>query len=150
MADKDDTPEIRIDLPVDAHLPTDYVEDQAARIEAYRRLASATTEEEVHDVAVEWKDRYGEIPDSAQVLLDVASLRADAIRVGLTDIVKLKNEIRLSPVDLTDSQEVRLRRLERASVLRPEEGVLFIPAGDAASMVSRLRSFIASMWPPGD
>ena len=43
--------EVRIELPVDAHLPDDYVpEDQALRLEAYRRLAVADTQTAVDDV----------------------------------------------------------------------------------------------------
>ena len=43
--------EVRIDLPVDAHLPDAYVADQELRLEAYRRLATTTTNAEVDDVA---------------------------------------------------------------------------------------------------
>jgi transcription-repair coupling factor (superfamily II helicase) len=142
-----EAPEIRIDLPVDAHLPDDYVADQGARIEAYRRLASALTLRDIEDVAVEWKDRFGEIPPNAQSLLDVAALRADAIRAGLTDIVKLKNEIRIGPVDLSASQEIRLQRLAPSAVLRPDEGTLFLPAGADGTVISQLRDFISGMWP---
>ncbi len=142
-----EAPEIRIDLPVDAHLPDDYVADQGARIEAYRRLASALTLRDIEDVAVEWKDRFGEIPPNAQSLLDVAALRADAIRAGLTDIVKLKNEIRIGPVDLSASQEIRLQRIAPTAVLRPDEGTLFLPAGADGTIISQLRDFISGMWP---
>ncbi len=144
-----EAPEIRIELPVDAHLPDDYVTDQGARIEAYRRLASALTLSEIDDVATEWKDRFGPVPLNAQSLLDVAALRADAIRAGLSDIIKLKNEIRLGPVNLSDSQEVRLRRLAPTAVLRPEEGTLFLTAVAEPTVISYLREFIAGMWPPG-
>ena len=41
--------EVRIDLAITAHLPEDYVTDQPARLEAYRRLASAATQAEVDD-----------------------------------------------------------------------------------------------------
>src|SRR5690606_6775662 len=55
----DALPEIRIDLPVDAHLPDDYIEDQSIRLEAYRRLAGARTHSEVDEVVAEWEDRFG-------------------------------------------------------------------------------------------
>ncbi len=147
----DDTVEIRIDLPVDAHLPTDYVKDQMARIEAYRRLAAATTAAEVADVRAEWQDRYGPLPDDAVALIDVALLRAQAIRIGLNDLVKLRDEVRLGPVDLSDSQQVRLTRLAPRAVLRPAEGLLFWPAprkdGD---LIPALGTFLEEMWPAGD
>ncbi len=85
-----DRKEVRIDLPVDAHLPDDYVEDQGARLEAYRRLALAETHDQVEDVGREWLDRYGPVPAAARALLDVARLRVEALRVGVEEIVKLK------------------------------------------------------------
>ena len=139
--------EVRIDLPVDAHLPHDYVADQEQRLEAYRRLAMATSRPEVEDVAAEWEDRYGPLPPAAEALVELARLRVEAIRVGLTEIVKLRHEIRLSPVDLKPSQEVRLTRLRPGAVLRAKEGVVFIPAREP--LVEDLIGFIGEMWPEG-
>ena len=137
-------PEVRIDLPVDAHLPDGYVGDQELRLEAYRRLAGTTTQEEVEDVVAEWSDRYGPLPEEAESLISLARLRVEAIRVGLDEIVALRDEIRLGPVDLKPSQEVRLQRLEPDAVLRVNDGVIFIPAG--RPIVPRLIDFIGRMW----
>lgn len=136
--------EVRIDLPVDAHLPDSYIEDQELRLEAYRRLAATTTDPEVDDAVAEWIDRFGELPDAALTLVDLARLRVQALRVGLTEIVKLRNEVRLSPVDLKPSQEVRLQRLKPGAVLRAAEGVIFIPAPNP--VLAGLTEFIVEMW----
>jgi transcription-repair coupling factor (superfamily II helicase) len=139
--------EVRIDLPVDAHLPDEYVPEQAARLEAYRRLAEASTAAEVDDVVAEWEDRYGALPAAAVALIDIARLRAEALRIGLSEVVKLRNEVRMGPVDFTASQEVRLQRLSPRAVLRAEEGLLFLPAPPDATVVADLLAFIADMWP---
>lgn len=138
-------PEIRIDLPVDAHLPESYIEDQAVRLEAYRRLAAATSSADVDDVVTEWEDRFGEPPAQASSLVDVARIRVEAIRVGLTEVVKLRDEVRFSPVDLSISQEVRLDRLQPGSVLRAGEGSLFVPA--PRDLVAGTLDFMQTMWP---
>ncbi len=141
--------EVRIDLPVDAHLPDGYVADQGARLEAYRRLASTTTHAEVDDVLAEWADRYGEPPPEADALIRMARLRVEAVRVGLTEILKLRHEVRMGPVELTDSQEVRLQRLtKRRAVIKRREGLLFIPAPPRA-IETVLHDFLREMWPPG-
>ena len=57
--------EIKLDLPLDAHLPKDYVPREDLRLEAYRRLAAVTTEAEVDDIRSEWEDRYGPVPPPA-------------------------------------------------------------------------------------
>ncbi|HSJ28460.1 MAG TPA: transcription-repair coupling factor [Acidimicrobiia bacterium] len=137
--------EVRIDLPVDAHLPEEYVPDQLLRLEAYRRLALAGNDAEIDDVVEEWEDRFGPLPHPASALVQIARLRAEAIRVGLDEIVALRQEVRLAPVDLTASQEVRLQRIARGSVLRASEGVIFLPA--PRSVVEGLLEFIRTMWP---
>ncbi len=142
----DETPaEVRIELPIDAHLPDDYVEEQQLRLEAYRRLALATTHQEVDDVAAEWLDRFGDVPEPAQSLVDIAHLRVEALRIGLAEVVKLHHEVRLGPVDLTQSQEIRLQRLARKAVLRASEGVIFLPAPDP--ILPGLLHFLETMWP---
>jgi transcription-repair coupling factor (superfamily II helicase) len=136
--------EVRIDLPVDAHLPESYVADQELRLEAYRRLATTTTNEEVDDVAAEWVDRYGPLPAEAEALIELARLRVEALRVGLEEMVQLRHEVRMGPVDLKTSQEVRLKRLQPRSVLNAQEGIVFIPA--PRDLVSGLIGFIRDMW----
>ncbi len=138
-------PEIRIDLPVDAHLPAKYVDSANERLEAYRRMAAAETGSAVADVAAEWRDRFGELPAEAKALVDVALLRVEAIRVGLTEIVKVRNEVRLGPVALKSSQEVRLDRLAPRSVVRGP--TVFLPA-PRRDLVQSLIEFVRKMWPP--
>jgi transcription-repair coupling factor (superfamily II helicase) len=136
--------DVRIDLPIDAHLPEHYIDDQELRLEAYRRLAGTRTNEEVDDAVAEWVDRYGPLPDSALALVDLARLRVEALRVGLEEIVKLRNEVKMGPVDLRPSQEVRLQRLQPRSVLRAGEGLIFIPA--PMPILEGLTAFIREMW----
>ncbi len=136
--------QVRIDLPVDAHLPDDYIPGPDERLEAYRRLAAAATEADVDDVVVEWRDRFGELPAPAAALADVARLRVEAIRVGLAEIVKLRHEVRLSPVTLLASEEVRLQRLAPRAVVRGD--LLFVPA-PRTDPVAGLLDFLRRMWP---
>jgi transcription-repair coupling factor (superfamily II helicase) len=138
-------PEVRIDIPVDAHLPEVYVSSASERLEAYRRLAAAVTEKQVADVGAEWRDRFGELPREARALLDVALLRVEALRLGLTEIVKLRNEVRIGPVSLKPSQEVRLDRLSPRAIVRGPTIFLPLPRGD---LVQALIEFLLKMWPP--
>ena len=137
--------EIRIDIPVDARLPDDYIPSSSQRLEAYRRLAAALTEEEIVDIEEEWRDRFGEPVDEARTLIDIARLRMEAVRAGLNEVVKLRNEVRLSPVALTASGEVRLARLCEGALVRGEQ-VFIALSGD--NLVAELISFIRTMWPP--
>ncbi|MBW2520377.1 MAG: transcription-repair coupling factor [Deltaproteobacteria bacterium] len=66
-------PEIRLGLS--AFLPEAYVVDPNQRLVLYRKLAAARTEDELYEVSDELRDRYGELPSPAKLLLDVMKLR---------------------------------------------------------------------------
>jgi transcription-repair coupling factor (superfamily II helicase) len=140
----DESAPIRIDLNSDAHLPDDYVSGVEARLEAYRRLAAATTHGAVEDVVSEWEDRYGPLPSQAVDLIDAARLRVESIRIGITEIVQNRREIRIAPVTLKASEEVRLERLERDAVLRGS--TLYLPPQKVSSATA-IAAFLRTMWP---
>lgn len=135
---------VRIDLMVDAHLPDEYVPGVETRLEAYRRLAATTTNEEIDDVVAEWEDRFGPLPDNATALISVARLRVEALRIGVTEIVQNRREIRIAPVVLKASQEVRLQRMARGAILRGATLFLETPEGPVAHVIA---DFLRRMWP---
>ncbi|NHZ70367.1 MAG: transcription-repair coupling factor, partial [Proteobacteria bacterium] len=137
-------PPIRIDLMVDAHLKDSYVPGVETRLEAYRRLAAATTAQAVADVVAEWEDRFGPLTDNAQRLIDVAELRVEALRIGITEIVQNRREVRIEPVTMKASQEVRLERIARGALLRGSTLYIPSPEESPATVITR---FLRTMWP---
>ena len=141
----EDEPEpVRIDLHADVHLPDDYVTGVEARLEAYRRLSAATNHDAVDDVVSEWEDRYGPLPSQAIDLIEAARLRVEAIRIGVTEIVQNRREVRIAPVVLRASQEVRLERLAKDAVLRGSTLYLLPPKESPATAITE---FLRTMWP---
>lgn len=124
---EEELPEMRIELPIDAHLPTNYIEQERLRLEAYRKLATATDEAGVNEVLAELTDRYGPYPPEVAVLADVARLRIRARASGISDIVTQGNNIRFGPVELADSQVVRLKRLYPRSLIKPAVRSVLVP-----------------------
>ena len=141
--------EIRIDIPLDAHLPADYVPGEELRLEAYRRLADVTTAEGVRDVEREWRDRFGPLPPAAAALLTVALLRTECVRCGFDEIVESGRNIRISPVELRASQAMALRRLAPASEWREKQKQILVPVrgDDTAGELLRL---IGELWERDD
>jgi transcription-repair coupling factor (superfamily II helicase) len=128
--------EIKIDVPVTANLPDSYVEREDLRLEAYRRLATLTSHEEVEDVRAEWEDRYGPLPAPAEALLGIAQLRAEAARLGLREISVVSGGIggrsgalvaRISPISLRASEQVRLSRIWPKAVYKEDQSQLVGP-----------------------
>ncbi|MCW4465131.1 transcription-repair coupling factor [Glutamicibacter sp. MNS18] len=120
--------EMKIELPVNAHLPHDYVPGERLRLEAYRNIASAETPEALAGVSEELVDRYGKLPVPVQNLLRVAALRIRARAVGLTDIQQIGNNIKVAPAkieDLPASRQVRLERLYPGATNKPALQAIF-------------------------
>jgi transcription-repair coupling factor (superfamily II helicase) len=102
-------PEVSVDLPLDAFLPTDYVEDEAARLNVYRRLASVKSPDDVGQIVLELRDRYGPLPERALELIWLVQLRQLALKAGVAAVSTTQNEIVLR---FAQEQPTRLRPLE--------------------------------------
>jgi transcription-repair coupling factor (superfamily II helicase) len=123
--------EVRVELPVDAHIPHDYVSGERLRLEAYTRIASIDSVHDIDAVRDELADRYGAVPVQVENLLAVARLRAVARQAGLTDITLQGNYIRFAPVDLPESRQVRVQRLYPRTVLKTAVSNMLVPVPKA-------------------
>ena len=147
--------EISIDLPVAAAIPADYMPKEELRLEAYRRVAAALLPDEVDDVAAEWADRYGPVPEVAQTLLDAARLRCECLRTGVREVTVAKGPgfggpkwvARLSPVELRASRRVRLERLYPKATYQETAGLLVLPIGSAAAACETLIAALRDLVP---
>jgi transcription-repair coupling factor (superfamily II helicase) len=127
-------PEVRVELPVDAHIPHDYLAGERLRLEAYTAIAAIDSDAGIDAVRDELTDRYGAPPRAVLNLLEVARLRAKARRAGLTDITLQGNHIRFAPVQLPDSREVRVQRLYPRTLLKPVVRTMLVPAPKADAL----------------
>ncbi|MEJ7585899.1 MAG: TRCF domain-containing protein, partial [Acidimicrobiales bacterium] len=146
--------EVKLDLPVDAHLSPDYVAKEELRLEAYRRLAAVLTDAEVDDIRAEWEDRYGPVPEPARRLLEVARLRAECHRLGIRELNITKGPAfggpaytaRISPLTLRTSQTMRLARLFKGAVYKEDHAQVLLPVPRspdlAGTMVGLLRQLV--------
>jgi transcription-repair coupling factor (superfamily II helicase) len=140
--------EVRLDVPVDANLPPDYVAREEQRLAAYRRLAAVTSQAEVDDVRAEWLDRYGPPPPPAEALLRVASLRAECVRTGVREVTVARGVARLTPVHLKASQRIRLQRLLRdSSVYKEDIAQLVAPIPRGADPADTLVALLRALFP---
>ncbi|MEM8619460.1 MAG: transcription-repair coupling factor [Actinomycetota bacterium] len=142
--------ELKLDVPTDCYLPTDYVEKEELRLEAYRRLASVTTRSQVDDIRVEWEDRYGPLPDPADALLAVGYLRAECHRLGITDLQISSNSAKLSPLALKLSETMRLRRIAKAAKYKEDLQQLVVPLPRKVDPSRHLTNFLRDLVPDDD
>jgi transcription-repair coupling factor (superfamily II helicase) len=110
--------ECKVELPVNAHLSAEYVPGERLRLDLYRRLADVVTQSDVDAIEGELVDRFGELPEEAQVLLKVAALRAQAKALGVTELVSTGKFLRITPLVLPESKQLRLSRLYPGSLYK--------------------------------
>ena len=123
--------ELRLELPLDARIPEDYIDSERLRLEAYQKLSAAsaaTAKDDAIDLVVEeLVDRYGTPPEEVTGLVSIARLRRRAARAGLTDVVAMGSNLRLAPARLEDSIKVRLQRLYPKAKLVSGGEALVVP-----------------------
>ncbi|HEY7815114.1 MAG TPA: transcription-repair coupling factor, partial [Nakamurella sp.] len=116
--------EVRVDLPIDANVPHEYIPAERLRLDAYRRIAGVASAAEVPAVRDELTDRYGPIPEPVDNLLAVAEFRQLCRSVGVTEVTLGPQGLRIAPVVLPESGQLRVARLYPGSKYRPASSVL--------------------------
>ncbi|HYZ91091.1 MAG TPA: transcription-repair coupling factor [Actinomycetota bacterium] len=147
-------PEVRIDLPVDAYLPTSYIDREPLRLAAYRRIAETVMTSDVDDATEELRDRYGPLPAPARTLLEVARLRADAREIGITDISVAPHELhgrvaKLRPIHVDAEIGGRIKALHPRAVVSEATETLLLPLGPPAvdeNIVEWLRETVIPLF----
>ena len=87
--------ECLIDLPIDAHIPADYIENVPHKLKMYRRIADIKNQDDADDVIDELIDRFGEPPACVMGLITVSLLRNSALSQGVYEIGRTGNNVRL-------------------------------------------------------
>ncbi|HMA46140.1 MAG TPA: TRCF domain-containing protein, partial [Frankiaceae bacterium] len=126
-AGREELAEVKVDLPVDASLPHDYVPSERLRLDAYRRIAAAGTDDDVAEVRTELVDRYGPPPQAVDNLLAVAAFRVLARHHGLSEVAVQGRFVRFAPLSLRESQTLRLQRLYKGAIVKPAVRTVLVP-----------------------
>ncbi|NDE88908.1 MAG: transcription-repair coupling factor, partial [Micrococcales bacterium] len=104
--------ELKLEIPIDAHIPIEYVDSERLRLEAYHKLSAASgekgTREQLDAIFQELEDRYGKTPQSVKNLIDVTEFRQLCNRLGLKDVLLIGNQFKLTPVELDEAKQVKL------------------------------------------
>jgi len=78
--------ETTVDVDEDAFIPSHYVSNNVERLNIYRRISEAETEEDLEEIRAELADRFGEIPGETENLFIAARLKAEAQGLRLPKI----------------------------------------------------------------
>ena len=131
-------PQMRIDIPVDANIPDEYIGSERLRLEMYKQVAEIRSDEDIDAVRAELTDRYGPLPSQVENLLGVANLRNLARAAGIQEIAPAGKVVRFAPVELLESRKLRLERMYPGSKIKPGFIMVPKPAGDYLPWATKL------------
>jgi transcription-repair coupling factor (superfamily II helicase) len=139
--------EIKIELPVDAHLPHEYVPGERLRLEAYKKLATVQDLGALAEIEAELKDRYGTPPEPVRNLFEVARLRTVARKADVGNISVQGSFVRFGPLQLPESQQLRLQRLYPGTLVKDAVRTILVPVPMTARVAGQpLRDTAVLRW----
>jgi len=124
--------ELKVELPVDAHLPHQWIPSERVRLEVYQRLAAAHDVESLEAVREELLDRFGPPPDEVERLFEMATFRQLIQSMGLEEVVVQGAKVRFAPVELPESATMRLNRLYPGTIVKPTVRTILVPRPSTA------------------
>ena len=129
--------ECKVEIPITAHLSTDYVPSDRLRLDLYRRLADAHDDGEVDAIEEELADRFGPLPDESKRLLEIAKLRIKVKKFGIRDLALQGKYLKVAPIKLTESRELRISRLYPGSIVKSVTSTLLVARPTTAAWQKR-------------
>jgi transcription-repair coupling factor (superfamily II helicase) len=149
--------DVTVELPIEAHLPLDYVPSERLRLEMYKHLAAVRGNDDVDALRAELVDRYGEPPEVVEALLEVARLRVRLRQAGVSEVTSAGSNIRFAGVDLPESAQLRLKRVHNG-LYKPATNLALVPHPKTAALGGRpiagleliawVRAVVDAMVPP--
>ncbi|MDX6644906.1 MAG: hypothetical protein QOK40_633 [Miltoncostaeaceae bacterium] len=121
--------EVRVEIPVSAFIPADYVPFEAAKIDLHRRIALAGGLDDVASIRAELEDRFGPVPDPVEALLALQELRVKLRRAGAQQLSARGGRLSVAPVSLTVRQLRALREAQPRALYASRERAVSVPVG---------------------
>ena len=139
-------PPVRVDLPVTAYVPPDYIAYEASKIDAHRRIARARDLNALGDVKAELGDRFGPPPEPVENLLALQAIRLKAAELAASAVAYRGKRLQLEGLDLDDAWAARLRAAHERIIYFKQRRALSASSGErgftSAQRGSRLRSML--------
>ena len=127
-------PPVILDLPIVAEIPQDYVAEENLRLQLYRRIAGLTSKDEIDTMRQELLDRFGgdeerggRVPDAVENLFYQILVKGLALKAGIANIGRRRDQIAIFIEDVGDSRRRKLQQQLRMSLGHTNDAAEFIP-----------------------
>ena len=78
--------DVQIDLDVTSYIPDEYISDSSQKIEIYQDIALCKNEEDIQNIVDEMIDRFGNMPEQIENLLDIARIKNLCKKIGINKV----------------------------------------------------------------
>ncbi len=142
-----DTTECMVDVQVGAHIPEDYIDNLAQRIDIYKKIAAIQNQEDAMDLIDELIDRFGEPPEAVKGLVDVALVRNTASLMGIQEISQRGAAILLYPqtMDMSKAGSLAVRLKGRVMVSAGSRPYITVKLAKGQQPLDCIREALAAM-----
>jgi len=124
--------ETLVDIEVSAYIPAEYIRNEVSRLEMYKRIATIYSDEELLELKDELIDRYGEMPDALDNLINISYIRQLAHEAGATKVEGRDEKVR---IDIYTDIKFDVNKL--GSLMAESEGRLKLKSGKDTSFEYR-------------
>ncbi len=139
----------RLELSINAHLPSSYITAQDQKVDFYQRIYSSLNPEELKDLEEELADRYGAPPEPVKNLLEVAMLRTDAAQLGIELISQQQENVMIyfaagHTIDLNHLKKSNVYNADSIKISSRKPLIIKIKGAAASvSLLGELRIFLS-------
>ena len=135
--------EVRVEIPVSAYIPADYVPFEAAKIDLHRRIALAPDADALARVAAEIADRFGDLPAPVEALVRVQGLRLLMRQVGARQAAARSGRVIIGPITLGSAAMRALRDGVPGAMYSTADSLISVPS--PSSPTERVDAAIAAL-----
>jgi len=132
---------VRVELELDAYVPTEYIPFEAAKIDVHRRIAAARERAELRALRDELSDRFGPVPEPVSNLIELQRARIELGAAGVRNVEFRAGRLRASPIELDSEQATSLGERVPDLIYQWRERTVAIPVPDDAA--ARLGALLA-------
>jgi len=130
-------PAVRLDIPVTAYVPPEYIAYEATKIDVHRRIARTMDAGRLDELRAELGDRFGPLPEPVENLLRLQAVRLKAALLGAATVVARGERVQVTGLRLRDDEAARVRAAnERFTYLKQKETFTAYSHEDGTSLLS--------------
>ena len=100
---------VRLDVNVDAYVPTDYIPYEQAKVDVHRRIVAAREVADLEELRRELADRFGPPPEPLVNLLTLQQARIKLGQAGATAVTFRGGRLAVTPIELDSVRAKKLR-----------------------------------------